>query len=70
MEAYLNKLGIKRPAEKAAKLASEQDLITKEDLLEAIAGYAERLVTTIDLHSELTSSLGLHRCCQAGNRLL
>ena len=59
MEAYLLSLGFRRTAEKAAKLASEHDLITKEDLCEAIATYAEGLVNASELHSQLTTALGL-----------
>jgi len=59
IEAYINTLGIRRPVDKASKLASEHELVSKEDLLDAIAGYADGLVTTSELYSEPTSSLGL-----------
>ena len=59
LERYLTSLGIRGALWKAARLASEQDLFSKEDLLEAIGSYAEGLVTTIELHDKLTSSLPL-----------
>ena len=40
MEEYLTSLGLRRGEEKAAKLAEEQDLVTKEDLIGAITAFA------------------------------
>ena len=54
MEEYLNSLGIRRGDEKAAKLAGEQDLVTKEDLIGAITAFAKLSSAASQLQAQLT----------------
>lgn len=54
MEAYLTSLGIRRAAEKAAKLAAEQDLVSKEDLISAISTFASMSSSTTQLQAQLS----------------
>ena len=53
MEEFLHSHGIRRAAEKAARLAADQDLATPEDLDDAVQNLADLCTTKIELQGRL-----------------